>query len=220
MPVVGSDVYTQTCGVHADGDKKGNLYANDLAPERFSRHRNYALGKLAGKASLEQNLEEMHLELEPEVRQKVLQEIIRLGDKKKNVAPSDLPFIIANVMRTPLESRVKIIDFEVTTRFRATPKARVVVEFDGVQHESTATGDGGYDAFMKALRKSLKKSGHVVPKLVDYEVRIPPGGKADALVETTIRWNNGGKLLITTGVDSDQLIAAVMATEKMLNRVL
>ena len=55
---------------------------------------------------------------------------------------------------------------------------------------------------------------------MDYEVRIPPGGKADALVETTIRWNNGGKLLITTGVDSDQLIAAVMATEKMLNRVL
>ena len=107
-----------------------------------------------------------------------------------------------------------------TTRFRATPKARVVVEFDGVRHESTATGDGGYDAFMKALRKSLKKSGYVVPRLVDYEVHIPPGGKADALVETTIRWNNNGKLLITTGVDSDQLIAAVMATEKMLNRVL
>ena len=219
-PIVGADVFTQTCGVHADGDKKGNLYANELAPERFSRHRNYALGKLAGKASLEQNLEEMHLELEPEVRQKVLQEIIRLGDKKKNVSPSDLPFIIANVMRTPLESRVKIIDFEVTTRFRATPKARVVVEFDGVQYESTATGDGGYDAFMKALRKSLKKSGFTIPRLMDYEVRIPPGGKADALVETTIRWNNGGKLLITTGVDSDQLIAAVMATEKMLNRVL
>ena len=28
MPVVGADVFTQTCGVHADGDKKGNLYAN------------------------------------------------------------------------------------------------------------------------------------------------------------------------------------------------
>ena len=219
-PIVGADVFTQTCGVHADGDKKGNLYANDLAPERFGRKRYYALGKLSGKASLEQNLEELHLDLEPEIRQKVLQEIIRLGDKKKNVSPFDLPFIIAAVRRTPLESRVRIVDFEVTTKFKSTPKARVVVEFDGVCNEACATGDGGYDAFMKALRKVLKKLGLVVPRLVDYEVRIPPGGKADALVETTIRWNNGGKLLITTGVDSDQLIAAVMATEKMLNQVL
>lgn len=43
-PVTGSDVFTQTCGVHADGDKKGNLYANLLLPERFGRSRNYALG--------------------------------------------------------------------------------------------------------------------------------------------------------------------------------
>ena len=34
-PVVGSDVFTQTCGVHADGDRKGELYCNKLRPERF-----------------------------------------------------------------------------------------------------------------------------------------------------------------------------------------
>lgn len=26
MPVLGNDVFTQTAGIHADGDKKGNLY--------------------------------------------------------------------------------------------------------------------------------------------------------------------------------------------------
>ena len=56
-----------------------------------------------------------------------------------------------------------------------------------------------------------------MPRLLDYEERIPPGGRTDALVETTVTWSLNGKTLITTGVDSDQLLAAVAATEKMLN---
>lgn len=36
-PVVGENVFTQTAGIHADGDNKKNLYFNDLLPERFGR---------------------------------------------------------------------------------------------------------------------------------------------------------------------------------------
>ena len=89
-----------------------------------------------------------------------------------------------------------------STCLASTPKARVVLELDGVSAEATATGDGGYDAFMKALRKCLKEFKLTMPKLLDYEVRIPPGGKTDALVEATITWANGEKPLVTTGIDS------------------
>ena len=34
-PIVGRDVFTQTAGIHADGDAKGDLYASRLAPDRF-----------------------------------------------------------------------------------------------------------------------------------------------------------------------------------------
>jgi (R)-citramalate synthase len=56
-PIVGADVFTQTAGIHADGDRKGNLYVTRLTPERFARSRHYALGKMSGKASLQKNLE-------------------------------------------------------------------------------------------------------------------------------------------------------------------
>ena len=46
----GADVFTQTAGIHADGDHKGGLYKTRLSPERFSRTRSYALGKMSGKA--------------------------------------------------------------------------------------------------------------------------------------------------------------------------
>ena len=222
MPVLGSDVYTQTCGVHADGDKKGDLYANALVPERFGRARDSALGKLSGKASIDQNLEQLGLDhdLDPEVRRKVLEEVIRLGDKKKHITSADLPFIVAGVLRAPVNQRIRIVDFEVKSHFHASPRAKVVLEIDGTRVETSAQGDGGYDAFVKALKKGLRGFGLSMFKLLNYEVRIPPGGRTDALVEATITWAlGGGRTMTTTGVDSDQLVAAVMATEKILNHV-
>ena len=58
-----------------------------------------------------------------------------------------------------------------------------------------------------------------MPQLVDYSVRIPPGGKTGALVETVITWRKEprSRPFATLGVDSDQVAAAVIATEKMLN---
>jgi len=221
-PVIGADVFTQTCGVHADGDKKGNLYANKLLPERFGRNRKYALGKLSGKASVDHNLESMGMDdLPADLKAKVLQEIVRLGDKKKQVTPADIPFIIASVLRTPTTGRIQVVDYNIVSRHNMLPKASVTLRVDGVESSETSSGDGGYDAFVKTLRKLLRKQNITLPKLADYEVRIPPGGKTDALVETTICWElSDGRRLTTTGVDCDQLAAAIVATEKMLNLVL
>jgi len=106
-PIVGEDVFTQTAGIHADGDAKGGLYVNPLRPERFGRKREYALGKLSGKASLEQNLKELKIDLTPEQKKLVLAEIVSLGDKKEAVTVEDLPFIIADVIKTPVEKRLR-----------------------------------------------------------------------------------------------------------------
>jgi D-citramalate synthase len=219
-PIVGSDVFTQTCGVHADGDKKGNLYANKLLPERFQRKRIYALGKLSGKASLEKNLDEMGLELDTTLHSKVLKEIVRLGDKKKSVTPADLPFIISDVLRTPLLETVQFVDYQILSSSNKTPCASVTISYNNEIIKSEANGDGGYDAFVKAVRKCMKKFGVTVPRLLDYEVHIPPGGKTDALVETSITWEGKTAPLRTIGIDSDQTAAAIEATLKMLNLTL
>ena len=221
--MVGVDVYTQTSGVHADGDRKAGLYMNKLLPERFGRERNYALGKLSGKASLDNNIRQLGIdtELDPAVRDRVLQEVIRLGDKKKSVSQADLPFIIAGVLRAPERQRLRITSLEVTSRLHSSPRAELEVTLDDQSVRATATGDGGYDAFVKALRKCLRQFKLTMPRLTDYQVRIPPGGRTDALVEATITWAPAaGRTLVTTGVDSDQLVAAVQATEKMLNLII
>jgi D-citramalate synthase len=141
-----------------------------------------------------------------------------LGDKKKKLTPADLPVIISDVMRTGTSKVAAFTDYEIITRRGKLPMAKVEMLYRGKTLAATASGDGGYDAFMKAVRKMLKQEGLKAPRLVGYEVHIPPGGKTDAIVETTISWDNGKDPVYSTiGVDSDQTEAAIQATEKMLN---
>jgi D-citramalate synthase len=219
-PVVGRDVFTQTAGIHADGDTKADLYANKLAPRRFGQRRRYALGKMSGKASLDQNLRALGIKLQPKMRDLVLSRIVELGDKKHTVTPEDLPLIIADVLKTPQEELVRIESYEIISSSDAPPGARLALRYRGKNVEASSGGDGGYDAFMRALAKAARKQKLEVATLLDYKVRIPPGGKSGALVETMITWRMPRKEPFTTrGVDSDQMVAAVMATEKMLNLV-
>lgn len=219
-PVIGENVYTQTSGVHADGDSKDNLYYNNLLPERFGRKRKYALGKQSGKATVKKNLEDLGLTLSPESLAKVTQRVIELGDKKENVTPDDLPFIIADVLGNDQSNyKIFIKNYSLSLSYGLKPSANIQVEIDGKLYQETSSGDGQYDAFMKALRIIYDKLGKQYPQLVDYQVSIPPGGATDALVETVITWDLNGREFNTRGLDADQTESAIKATERMLNIV-
>ncbi len=217
-PLIGENVFTQTSGIHADGDQKDNLYFNDLLPERFGRKRQYALGKMSGKASIMKNLEELGIELSKEDMKKVTQRVIELGDKKEMVTKDDLPYIISDVLRGQrIKERIKIRNYALSVAAGLRSMVTLSIEIDKEIYEATASGDGQYDAFMRALYKIYDKLELNQPLLVDYNVTIPPGGKTDALVLCTITWEYDGKTFKTRGLDSDQTVAAIKGTTRMLN---
>ncbi|QBN19011.1 alpha-isopropylmalate synthase regulatory domain-containing protein [Flavobacterium nackdongense] len=217
-PIVGDNVFTQTAGIHADGDNKNNLYFNDLLPERFGRKRKYALGKTSGKANIEKNLQELGLQLNQEDLKLVTQRIIELGDKKETVTKEDLPYIISDVLDSQTyEDKIVIESYVLVHSKGMRPSTTLCLKIDGEIIEENAQGDGQFDAFMNALTKIYKSKKMTLPKLIDYAVRIPPGSSSDALCETIITWTNGIKEFKTRGLDSDQTVAAIKATQKMLN---
>lgn len=217
-PIVGDNVFTQTAGIHADGDSKKNLYFNDLMPERFGRKRKYALGKTSGKANIQKNLQELGLTLNDDELRKVTARIIELGDKKEKVTKEDLPYIISDVLDSDTyQQKVFVKSYVLTHSKGLKPSTTLAIEINGELIEEHAQGDGQYDAFMNALRKVYKSKKLELPVLIDYAVRIPPGSNSDALCETIITWKSGDKEFISRGLDSDQTVSAIKATEKMLN---
>ncbi|WNH10286.1 alpha-isopropylmalate synthase regulatory domain-containing protein [Thalassobellus suaedae] len=217
-PVIGANVFTQTAGIHADGDNKKNLYFSELMPERFGRTRQYALGKASGKANIQKNLQELGLQLKDEDLKKVTQRIIELGDKKEVVTKEDLPYIISDVLDSySYKQNVKVNSYVLTHSKGLKPSTTISITINGKTYEENAQGDGQFDAFMNALRNIYKIKGKEMPDLIDYAVRIPPGSHSDALCETIITWKNSKKEFKTRGLDSDQTVSAIKATEKMLN---
>ncbi len=219
-PVVGENVFTQTAGIHADGDKKNKLYFSDLMPERFGRQRKYALGKTSGKANIENNLAQLGIKLSDPDLKKVTQRIIELGDRKEVVTQADLPYIISDILDSnTIAEKVKIENYVLTHSKALKPSVTLRISVNGELYEEHSQGDGQYDAFMNALKKVYKARKQELPALTDYAVRIPPGGKSDALCETIITWRYNNREFKTRGLDSDQTVSAIKATQKMLNLI-
>jgi (R)-citramalate synthase len=217
-PVIGDNVFTQTAGIHADGDAKNNLYFNDLLPERFGRTREYALGKTSGKASIKKNLDALGIELDDDSMKLVTERIIQLGDRKELVTQEDLPYIISDVLKQKTgEQPVKVLNYALSLTHGLRPTASVMLEINGEIYQESAPGDGQYDAFMKAVHKIYLSQQRALPNLTNYAVTIPPGGRTDAFVQTVIFWSYKDKTFRTSGLDADQTEAAIKATLKMLN---
>ena len=213
-PISGDNVFTQTASIHADGDKKGNLYESALTPKRFGRDREYALGKMSGKASIEMNLRQLGIELTDDVKKKLLDRVIELGDNKELVTAEDLPYLLLDLMEAPEGKSFQVLHSVIVSTQGLAATAAVKLRYRGKDFDAYGKGNGGYDAFMKALRSVAERFPFEIPLLSDYVVHIPPGGKSDALVETVIAWSNGLK---TRGVESDQVMAAIEATTHMMN---
>ena len=216
-PIVGIDVFTQTAGIHADGDQKGGLYKTKLGPERFSRTRSYALGKMSGKASLKKNLEILELDLSEENQKKVLARIVSLGDSKQTITTDDLPFIIADVLESKSYQHIKLLNCSITSGLNLESTASLRVRINGTMHMASGSGNGGFDAFIDAINKVMKLHDYTLPLLVDYEVRIPKGGHTSALTECVITWDCAGELRKTRAVHSNQVFAGVLAALKIIN---
>ena len=220
-PIVGENVFTQTAGIHADGDSKKKLYFNDLLPERFGRIREYALGKTSGKANIKKNLDKLGVTLSDEDLKKVTNRVIELGDKKEKVTAEDLPYIISDVLNTSMRvERVLINSYVLKHTMGKDPSVYLELIIDNMIYSKTGIGDGQFNAFMNAVNEIYNENNTQIPNLVNYLVTIPRGSNSDALCETIITWSDNNGEFTTRGLDSDQTVSAIKATEKMLNVII
>ncbi|HQB61951.1 MAG TPA: alpha-isopropylmalate synthase regulatory domain-containing protein, partial [Spirochaetota bacterium] len=174
--------------------------------------------------NLDINLKKLGIELDAEKKKILLNKIVELGDKKESITLEDLPYLISDIFEVRDKLPFKLVNCVVNTTYQFKPFSAVKCSYNGKTMEAYSYGDGGYDAFMNSLKQILQTFGIEIPKLSDYIVTIPPGGKTDALVQTTIYWEprdkESRKTIVTKGINSDQIMAAIEATIRMVNIIL
>lgn len=93
------------------------------------------------------------------------------------VTQDDLPYIVSDVLNRhdAMEERVKLLSYMVSTSYGLKPIASLKVEINGKVYTADATGDGQYNAFVKALRKVYRENlNRTFPRLTNYSVTIRP----------------------------------------------
>ncbi len=220
-PIVGDNAFVQTAGIHADGDSKGSLYITDLNPERFGMGKtHYALGKLSGKASVKQNLDELGIELDENALKKLTKKVIELGEAKQTITPHDLLFLVAEVLGNGRVKQFYFEDCNLGTSYTKEASANFIAHYKGERITGYDIGDGPIDALMKALRDSKVCIDNPEVKdleIYDYEITIPQGGKSASLVRARIEWRGKKERFKTVGFSTDQNKAATKAIESMIN---
>lgn len=216
--VVGIHAFTDTAGVHAGGNRKGGLYAHSkLVAERFGAQAACAMGKLAGKASILTNAESLGFHLSNEEVGRVAGKVTEFGDAGKPVTIADLPYIIAMVLGWSEYNAFEVLSASSHSNLYGKADTLTTIRYRNRQYSISGQGDGGFDAFMNAIRHWAKRKKIIIPVLHDYDPTIPPGGGTGALVQAKAVWRNGKGTFETVGLNSDQTMAAILAAQAAIN---
>jgi len=72
------------------------------------------------------------------------------------VTQADLPYIISDVLdSSAIEEKVQVENYVLTHSKNLRPSVTLRIVIEGEAFEESAQGDGQYDAFMNALKKSM-----------------------------------------------------------------
>jgi 2-isopropylmalate synthase len=212
--VVGANAFAHESGIHQDGFLKKQETYEIMTPESIGLSKSkLVLGKHSGRHAFRARLEEMGYRLNDEEIDRSFERFKVLADAKKEIFDEDIVALIADeVYRIPDIFELESVEAHSVTG--QPPRAKVRMKVDGKSTEMEASGDGPVDAVYSAIKKIARNDC----PLVGYFVKGITGG-TDAQGEVTTRVQEGDKIFIGQGADTDIILASAKAYVNALNKL-
>ncbi len=212
--IVGDNAFAHEAGIHQDGFLKKQETYEIMTPESIGLSKSkLVLGKHSGRHAFRKRLEEMGHRLNDEEVNRVFERFKVLADAKKEIFDEDISALIAEeIYRIPDIFELKVVEAHSVTGQPPAAKVRMLVEGKSVEMESS--GDGPVDAVYSAIKKIVQNDS----PLVGYYVKGITGG-TDAQGEVTTRVQEGDKIFVGQGADTDIILASAKAYINALNKV-
>ena len=213
--IVGRNAFAHESGIHQDGVLKNAATYEIMTPESVGWTKSsLVMGKHSGRAAFRDKLRALGY---GEVGENRLNEAFRrfkdLADRKKVVYDEDLVALVDDeVVRD--HARLRFVSLMVQAGSHGPAKAELHLEVDGTVQSAMANGLGPVDATFNALRAIFPHEG----TLVLYSVGAVTEG-SDAQARTTVRLEEGGKMVDGQGADTDTIVSAARAYVHALNKL-
>ncbi|GCE81242.1 2-isopropylmalate synthase [Komagataeibacter oboediens] len=213
--IVGRNAFAHESGIHQDGILKNAATYEIMTPESVGWTRSsLVLGKHSGRAAFRDKLKAMGYDnLEEAQFNEAFSRFKDLADRKKVIYDEDLVALVDDEVRD--HARIRFVSLDVTAGSRRPATADLVLEVDGERKEGHAEGQGPVDAAFNAIRAIVAHDA----TLQLYSVGAVTEG-SDAQARTSVRLEEGGKLVDGQGADADTLVSAVRAYVHALNKLL
>ena len=212
--IVGKNAFAHESGIHQDGMLKNAETFEIMRPEDVGLSgTSLPLGKHSGRAALRAKLAELGFDLADNQLNDVFVRFKDLADRKKEVFDDDLMALV--YQNDSGEDRIKLKSLRVICGTEGPQQADMVLDIDGADHQTSATGDGPVDATFNSV-KALFPHG---ARLQLYQVQAVTEG-TDAQATVMVRLDEDGRIATGQSADTDTVVASAKAYINALNRLL
>ena len=214
--IVGRNAFAHESGIHQDGVLKNAATYEIMTPESVGWTKStLVMGKHSGRAAFRDKLQAMgYAAIGDNKLNDAFRRFKDLADRKKVVYDEDIVALVDDEVVRDHE-RVRFVSLDVRAGSRGPQSAELELEIDGTVSYAQAVGDGPVDAAFNAIRKVFPHEA----KLVLFSVGAVTEG-TDAQAKTTVRLEEGGKMVDGQGADTDTIVASTRAYIHALNKLL
>ena len=212
--IVGKNAFAHESGIHQDGMLKNRETFEVMKPEDVGLSgTSLPLGKHSGRAALRAKLAEMGFDLADNQLKDVFVRFKDLADRKKEVFDDDLMALV--YQNDAADDRLKLKSLRVVCGTEGPQQADMVMEVDGTDVKTSATGDGPVDATFNAVKAIFDHGA----RLQLYQVSAVTEG-TDAQATVYVRMEEDGRIATGQSADTDTVVASAKAYINALNRLL
>jgi len=212
--IVGKNAFAHESGIHQDGMLKNRETFEVMRPEDVGLSgTSLPLGKHSGRAALRAKLSELGFDLADNQLNDVFVRFKDLADRKKEVFDDDLMALVTQ--NDAADDRLKLKSLRVVCGTEGPQTADMVMEVDGIDVKTSATGDGPVDATFNAVKAIFDHGA----RLQLYQVSAVTEG-TDAQATVSVRMEEDGRIATGQSADTDTVVASAKAYINALNRLL
>ena len=214
--IVGRNAFAHESGIHQDGVLKNAATYEIMTPESVGWTKSsLVMGKHSGRAAFRDKLRALGY---GEVGDNKLNDAFRrfkdLADRKKAVYDEDIVALVDDEVGRD-NTRIRFVSLDIRAGSRGPAQAELELEVDGAVQHAAAAGDGPVDATFNAIRALFPHEA----RLLLFSVGAVTEG-TDAQAKTTVRLEEGGKMVDGQGADTDTIVASARAYVHALNKLL